>query len=373
MPGKNFVETMKQLGLSILDKYIIRKFLGTFIFAIILVLLIAIVFDVSEKIDNFMEKSAPLRAIAFDYYLNFIPYFGVLFMPLFTFISVIYFTSRMASNTEIIAILSSGIGFYRLMRPYFISALVIALFSFLLHNYVIPYSSRKIHAFEELYYRNNPATFKQRNVHRQVKPGMIIYLESFNTYNNRGRKFSIEEFENGKLVSKLFSDEVHWDSIKNKWVARNYYIREFVGDNQKILTGNSIDTVIQLTPEDFSRRDNAIEAMDTRELNQFIADQKMQGSSIIKLSLIEKYKRVSVPFSTFILTFVGVAVSSRKSKRGLGMHIGIGLAISFSYLLFMQFSTQFAISGNFNPLLAVWIPNIIFSFVAFVMYRLAPK
>ncbi len=364
---------MRKFGLYKIDEYIIKKFLGTFIFAIMLIIMIAVIFDFSEKIDDFIEKNAPLHAIIFDYYLSFIPYFAVLFMPLFTFIAVIYFTSRMASNTEIIAILSSGVSFNRLMRPYFISATVIATFSFVLSNFIIPGSTQKMLNFEELYYRNKPAVFRMINVHRQIKPGVIIYLENFNTYNNSGRKFSIEKFEHGKLVSKLLSDDIRWDSTKNKWTIRNYYIRTYVGDDQKITSGRTIDTTLNITPEEFKRRDNAIQAMNYNQLNKFIATQKLQGSSNIELALIEKYKRFSFPFSTFILTLIGVSVSSRKAKGGIGMHIGVGLLISFSYILFMQFSTQFSIGGTLSPLLAVWLPNIIFAFIAFLLYRLAPK
>lgn len=364
---------MKRFGLTIIDRYVIKKFLGTFFFAILLIIMIAVIFDFSEKIDDFIEKNAPFKAVIFDYYLNFIPYFAVLFMPLFTFVAVIYFTSRMAYNTEIVAILSSGMSFDRLLRPYFISATIIAAFSFLLNNFVIPDSTKEMLAFEELYYRNKPATFSKVNVHRQIEPGVIIYLESFNTYNNYGRKFSMEKFKNGKLVSKLFSDDIRWDSTANKWRIRNYYIRDYQGDNQIIRTGASLDTTLKITPEEFKLRDNAIQAMDLKELNDYITTQKMQGSSNIKLSLIEKYKRFSVPFSTFILTIIGVSVSSRKAKGGIGMQIGVGLMLSFAYILFMQFSTQFAIGGLFNPLVAVWIPNIIFAFIAFLLYRLAPK
>lgn len=364
---------MKKIGLYKIDEYIIRKFLGTFFFAIMLIIMIAVIIDFSEKIDDFIEKSAPLKAIIFDYYLSFIPYFAVLFMPLFTFIAVIYFTSRMAYNTEIIAILSSGVSFNRLLRPYFISATVIAIFSFTLSNFVIPDSTKKMLNFEELYYRNRPPVFTKVNVHRQIEPGVIIYLESFNTYNNYGRKFSMEKYENGKLISKLLSDDIRWDSTKNKWTIRNYYIRDYYKDNQKLTSGSTIDTTLKITPADFKRRDNAIQAMGLRELNEFIDSQRLQGSSNIELSLIEKYKRISFPFSTFILTIIGVSVSSRKIKGGVGMHIGLGLLISFAYILFMQFSTQFSISGTFSPLLAVWIPNVIFAFIAFMLYLAAPK
>ena len=360
-------------SISILDRYIIKKFLSTFFFAIILIVSIAIIFDFSEKIDRFIERDAPLKAIIFDYYLNFIPYFAVLFMPLFTFISVLYFTSRMAYNTEIIAILSSGLSFKRLLKPYLISATIISIISFTLSNYVIPVSIKKKLNFEELYYHTRPMTYNKINVHRQIEPGIIIYLEGYNTENNYGRRFSIEKYKNGKLVSKLLSDDIRWDEEKHKWTIHNYYIREYDGDQQHITSGITIDTTLNMTPDDFSRRDNALEAMKLNELNAFIKNQKLQGSSDFVFSLIEKYKRISFPFSTFILTLIGVSVSSRKIKGGIGLHIGIGLLISFSYILFMQFSTQFALGGKLSPLLAVWLPNIIFAIVSYFLYRLVPK
>lgn len=364
---------MNKKSLYILDWYIIKKFLGTFFFAIGLIISIAIVFDFSEKIDDFIEKNAPASAIIFDYYLNFIPYFAVLFMPLFTFIAVIFFTSKMAYNTEIVAILSSGVSFNRLMRPYLLSAIVIAIISFLLNNFVIPGSTKAMLDFEEMYYRDRPVSFTKVNVHMQIEPGVIIYLERFYTESNYGHKFSIEKFDDGKLVSKLISDEIRWNEETKKWTIKNYYIRDYLDENQIITKGFSIDTMLNLSPEEFKKRDNAIQAMTYKELNEHIDSQKLQGTSDVVFSLVEKYRRVSLPFSTFILTLIGVSVSSRKSKGGIGIHIGLGLLLSFSYILFLQFSTQFAISGALDPLLAVWIPNIIYIFISYYLYRIVPK
>ena len=366
-------KTMKKPELFILDWYIIRKFLGTFFFTIALIVAIAVVFDFSEKIDDFLENNAPIKKIIFDYYFNFIPYFAVLFSPLFTFISVIYFTSRMAYNTEIIAILSSGVSFKRLLVPYFISAFLLTVFFFSLNNFVIPHANSRKLAFEETYYHNAPKLVRERNIHKQIAPGIFIYLENFNTISNTGRKFSMEKFEKGKLVSKLFSDELSWDSTKSKWHIRNYYIRNFNDDHQTIIQGQVADTSINLTPEEFRRRDNAVEAMNLGELNQFIKEQKLQGASDIDLYLIEKHRRFSFPFSTFILTLIGVSVSSKKIKGGIGMQLGLGLLISFSYIVFMQFSSQFALSGAFSPFIAVWIPNVLFAIITVFIYRFAPK
>ncbi len=364
---------MKKPELYILDWYIIRKFLGTFFFTIALIVAIAVIFDLSEKIDDFLENNAPFRKIIFEYYLNFIPYFAILFSPLITFISVIYFTSRMAYSTELIAILSSGVSFKRILVPYFISAFMLTLFSFVLNNFVIPHANARKLSFEETYYHNSPRVVRERNIHKQIEPGIFVYLESFNTTSNIGRKFSMEKFTDGKLVSKLLSEEIRWDSTKNKWHIRNYYIRDFVNEHQILREGREMDTTINLTPGEFRRRDNAVEAMNLGELNQFVREQKLQGSPDIDMYLIEKHRRISFPFSTFILTLIGVSVSSKKVKGGIGMQLGIGLLISFTYIGFMQFSSQFAIGGAFSPFIAVWIPNAIFAVVAVFIYRLAPK
>jgi lipopolysaccharide export system permease protein len=356
-----------------LDVYIIKKFLGTYFGAITLIILIAVVFDFSEKIDDFLENNAPFQSVITDYYLNFIPYFAVLFAPLFTFIAVIFFTSRMAYNTEVIAILSSGVSFQRLLRPYFLAATIIMTFNLLMGNYVIPKANQKRFLFEENYYYKTPHGFKDRNVHRQIEPGIYIYLESYNTNNDYGRRFSIEKFENGELVSKLLSQEIRWDSTKNKWQIRNYYIRDYIDGKQVITTGTVLDTAINLDPQIFKMRDNVVEAMTINKLNDFIENQKMQGSGIVNSLLVEKHRRFSFPFSTYILTIIGVSVSSRKVRGGIGMHIGIGLLISFSYILFLQFSAQYAISGALPAWVAVWLPNLVYSFVAYFLYRLAPK
>ena len=370
---KIIYKIIRPLGLKIIDVYIIRKFLGTFFFSIVIILSIAVIFDFSEKIDDFIENQAPFREVIFDYYLNFIPYFAVLFSSLFTFISVIFFTSKMAYNTEIIAILSSGVSFRRLLRPYMVSAGFIALFAFSLSNFVIPDANRVKLNFEEKYIHSRPYTFNRRNIHRQIEPGVFIYMESYSNYSTTGYNFSLEKFEDGKLVSKMMADQISWDSTDNKWIARRYYIRDINGMHENLREGNTIDTTLNMTPEDFSRRLNVVETMSLSELNKFIKVSKMQGETNVVAYLIEKYKRTAFPFSTFILTLIGVAVSSQKVRGGIGMQLGTGLMISFGYILFMQFSSQFSIGGSLPPLLAVWLPNMIFAVVAFVLYKMAPK
>ncbi len=355
-----------------LDLYIIRKFLGTFFFAIVLIISITIVFDFSEKIDNFIDKEAPFKAVIFDYYINFIPYFANLFSALFTFVSVIYFTSKMAYDTEIIAILSSGISFKRLMFPYFISALIIGIFSFFLSNFVIPPANAKRLDFTETYLKKRFVN-KERNIHRQIEPGLFIYMTNFETSSKIGYKFSLEKFEGKQLVSKLTSRSIKWNKEKEKWTIKDYVIRRIDGDKETLEKGKSIDTLLNFKPDEFSRRTNVVEAMNMMELDDFIDEQIMRGDSNISAYKIEKYRRIANPFSAFILTLIGVSLASRKVRGGMGLHLGIGLALSFSFILFMQISTVFATNGSMNPLLAVWLPNILFSVIGIYLYRVAPK
>lgn len=355
-----------------LDLYIIKKFLGTFFFSILLIISIAIVFDLTEKLDDFIEKEVPLKEIVFDYYINFAPYYANLFMYLFVFIAVIFFTSKMASRSEIIAILSTGISFRRLMYPYWVSATFLAIFSFILGNFVIPPATAIRLDFENTYIKGTYYN-KDRNIHKQLSPGVFMYIENYNTTTDMGYKFSLEKYENKKMVSKLMSDLIKWDTTDNTWKVHNYYIRNFGDSIHDISYGKLIDTALTITPEDFKRRLKSIETLDYFELNDFIEEQILHGNENINAYLIEKYKRLAAPFSTFILTLIGISVSSRKVRGGTGLNIGIGLMLSFSYILFMQIATQFSINGNVPPLLSVWIPNILYLIIGLFVYRLAPK
>ncbi len=365
---------MKIRGSFILDVYIIKKFLGTYVFALSLLMFIVVIFDLTEKLDNFIERDAPISSVVFDYYFNFIPYFLLLFSPLFTFITVIFFTSKMAGHTEIIAMFSNGLSYNRFLLPYFVSTFIIAVFVFALSNFVIPHANMRRHAFEEIYVQPSPVSYNKRNIHIQVQPNVYVYMESYSTSGKVGHKFSMEEFtEEGQLKSKLISDYVRWDTSTNKWRIRNYYIRTFDGDKELIEEGQFIDTALNISPEDFSMRENIVEEMNISELNRFIAKQKIKGSDNITPFLIEKYRRLAIPFSTFILTLIGVSLSSKKVRGGIGTHIGAGIGLSFAYILFMQFSSQFAIGGSINTMLAVWLPNIVFAIIAGYLYYLAPK
>jgi lipopolysaccharide export system permease protein len=358
--------------LKIIDKYIIRKFLGTFFFSLALIIAVAVIFDISEKLDDFIERKAPFSAIVFDYYFNFIPYFANLFAYLFVFISVIFFTARMAANTEIVAILNSGVSFRRLLFPYFVSAGLIAVISFYFNGWVIPHSNKIKLDFENVYIKN-PVEFKDRNMHRQISPGVFMYMESYNNNNNTGYRFSLEKLENGKRTWFLNSDRIIWDSLSGKWKIENYYLRKINGFHEYIENGFRKDTNLNIRPSDFKRRLNIIEAMDTPALNSFIREEEQQGSANVTAYKVEKYRRTAVPFSTFILMLIGVSLSSRKVRGGIGAQLGIGIFLSFAYIMFQQISNTFAINGSIAPLIAVWIPNFIFAIVAVYMVRMAPK
>jgi len=355
-----------------LDLYIIKKFLGTFFFSLLLIIAIAIIFDLSEKLDDFIEKQVPVNEIIFKYYMNFAPYYAKLFVFLFVFIAVIFFTSKMANRSEIIAILSTGVSFRRLLFPYFISATVLALLSLYLSNFVIPPATAIRLDFENKYIKGTYYN-QDRNIHKQISPGVFIYMENYNTTSDIGYKFSIEKFENKKLVSKLMSDLVQWDSTTGKWRVQKYYIRNLGDSIHEITYGKSIDTALTIYPEDFEQRLTTVETLNYFELNDFIDAQILHGTENVNAYLIEKHRRIAFPFSTFILTLIGVSVSSRKVRGGTGLNIGIGLLLSFSYILFMQISTQFSINGSLPPIVSVWIPNMIYLIVALFVYRLAPK
>ena len=360
-------------GLKILDIYVIRKFLSTFLLSIVLILSIVVIFDLSEKIDDFLESGAKLNVILFDYYLNFIPYFAVLFSSLFAFLAVIYFTSRMAYNTEIIAILNSGMSFRRFMVPYFISATLIASVTFYLSDQVIPGANKVKLDFEEQYVKKRPIRFKTKDFHRQIEPGVYVYLHSYSNVSKVGYQFTIEKFEDGELVSKMVADQIRWDTAVNKWRARRYYIRTIDGLNETIEEGKQIDTTLAMHPDDFKMRLTIVETMSLKELDEFIQKQRMQGETNIASYLIERHNRIAFPFTTFILTLIGVAVSSRKIRGGIGLQIAIGVVISFTYILFMQFSKQFAIGGMLPVMAAVWLPNVFFLIVALFLMRMAPR
>ena len=345
-----------------IDWYIIKQFLGTYIFSIALIISISVVFDINEKIDKFLNPDVPLKAIIVDYYFNFIPYYANLFSPLFTFIAVIFFTSKLADRSEIIAMLASGMSFRRLMLPYGISAAVIAIVTFVLNAYIIPPATATRIDFQNKYIKNKKVDYV-KNAQLEIEPGVIAYFDSYDARSNMGYRFSLEHFEEKKLVSRLTAKSIKYDSLY-QWTVIDYMIRDFDGMREQIRNGSRMDTTLTIVPSDFLISVNDCETMTTPELNTYINRQKKRGVGNIQTFQIEYHKRFATIMAAFILTSIGASLSSRKIKGGMGMNIGIGLALSSSYILFMTITSTFAISGYVSPGVAAWIPNILYTFIA---------
>lgn len=356
-----------------LDWYIIKKFLGTYFFAIALIISIAVVFDINENIDKFVTNKAPVSAIVFDYYMNFIPYFSNLFSPLFVFIAVIFFTSKLAENSEIIAMFSTGMSFKRMMRPYMISAAIIALVTYGLGAYVIPEGNITRLNFEDQYKKKKKQEYV-RNVQLEVDSGVIAYMERYENYNKTAYRFSLDKFVDKKLVSRLTARSATYDTTNvHHWTVKNYIIRELNGMRETITKGERLDTIIKMEPQDFLIMKGQQQTMTSPELSEYISKQKQRGFANIKEFEIEYHQRIAMSFAAFILTTIGVSLSSRKVKGGMGLYLGIGLALSFSYILFQTVSATFAVNGNTPPIVAVWIPNLLYTVIAIYLYRKAPK
>lgn len=361
------------LGLKKLDWYIMKKFISTFFVAILLVIGIVIIFDISEKIDDFVSRQAPVKAIIFDYYFNFIPYFMNMFSPLFVFISVIFFTSRMTANSEFVAMLSCGVNYHRIMVPYLLSAALIAALSLTLNLWVIPQANAKRQAFEKLYVKDRSKK-TDRDIHYKLEDNQFVYVESFSSWNNTAYNFTLETVGEDHLVSKLSAESAQWDSVKHVWKLKNYFIRSYgEGLGDKVRTGKQLDTAISLTVEDFYRTSFTVEKLSHDELNNLIKVQEDRGDANVMFAKIEKNNRLSLPFSAFILTIIGVSLSTKKRRGGIGWNIAIGIGLSFSYILFMRFSEMFVYTDTLPPGIAIWLPNFIFAIIAIILYRIAPK
>lgn len=358
-----------------LDWYIIRKFIGTYIFSIVLIISIALVFDFNENLSKFTKYHAPWRAIVFDYYANFIPYYSNLFSPLFVFIAVIFFTSKLAGNSEIIAMLSSGVSFRRLMRPYMISCVLIASVTFYLNSFVIPHGTVIRQNFESLY-RNSKKNTSAENVQLQVGKGTVAYIQHYDDRYKRGYGFSLDKFEGKKLVRHMTAMEIQYDTIadaKYHWKATNWKTRTLVGLRERIVTGDVKDTVILMEPTDLVYSKGQQETFTSPELLDYISKQTSRGSGNVVQYEVEFHKRIAMSFSSFILTIIGLSLSARKRKGGMGLYLGIGLGLSFGYIMLQTVSSTFAINAGTPPVLAAWIPNLIFAFIAYFCYRHAPR
>ena len=361
-------------GFKILDRYIFRKFLGTYFFAIAMIIVIVVVFDYVEKVDDFTELKAPLKAVIFDYYLNFIPFFINQFSGLFTFIACIFFTSKLAYQTEIVAMLSGGMSFRRLMWPYFLGALAISSLSLALSLWVIPYTQRTLVDFE-MQYRKKRQNFQfDRHIYRQIEPGTFLYIRDFSKNSNQARFFVLERYEERTITQSLEAADAKFDPESRRWTASRYTLRSRDSLGRELFSQHrNLDTLLNLDINELGRVKELIKTMTISELNDFLDQQKAKGSDDIAIIQVEQQSRFAYPAATFILTLIGGSLSSRKVRGGTGLHIGIGTALCFSYILFNRFFEEFAKGGALPPYVAVWIPNLIYLGIAVYLYQKAPK
>lgn len=349
-----------------LDRYIITKFLGTFFFSIVLILSIAVVFDITEKIDDFFENQVPIKEIIVDYYFNFFPYYLNMFSSLFIFIAVIFFTSKLAGNSEIIAMLSTGMSYRRLMWPYFISALVLCLMTFWLGGYVIPVASGKMLAFTDKYIQQYSSEHA-RNIQMQVEPGTVLYMESFQLKTGIGYRVSLEHFDGKSLTSRITADRIHYDSAY-QWHMENYVERDFVGMREDMNKGYRKDITIPIEPNELFITAEEAQQMTNPELREYMTKQEARGAGNIKAFKTEWYKRLASALGAFIVTLLGVTMSSKKVRGGMGKNLGIGIVLTALYILFSTVSTTFSVTGVMSPFIAAWLPNFVFLAIGIVLY-----
>lgn len=364
---------LSKLKIKRLDRYIISKFLGTYFFAIALIIAIIVVVDYNENIDKFTVSNATFKGIIFDYYLNLVPYYANTFSALFVFIAVIYFTSKLAETSEIIAMFAAGVSFKRLLRPYMISAAIIALLTYMLSAYVIPLGNKTRIEFEQEYKRKSVVE-TARNIQLQVDDSTIAYFERYDSRTRTGYRFSLDKFKDKKLISHMTARTITYHPTeKHKWTAKNWMIRELTDDKEviKAEVREPLDTIIKIEPGDFLITKGQQETMTSPQLSEYIDKQKARGMANIKPFEIEYHKRIAMSFAAFILTIIGASLSSKKTKGGMGLSLGIGLGLSFSYILFQAISSAFA--EQMPVAIAVWIPNILYSFIAIYLYKKAPK
>lgn len=360
------------MKLTIIDRYIIKKYIGTFLYTMAIFTVVAVIFDVSERIDDFMKYKAPLSKIIFEYYAGFIPFYLNFLSPLINFIAVIFFTAKMANQTEIVPILSGGMSFNRFLRPYFISATIIFLITLAFNIYIIPRTNKLKVDFENVYVKPLDNNTKL-STHMQIDSNSYVYLESFDNDRKIGYNFILEIFDKKELKEVLIADRITWDSISTKWQIHSYSTRTIDSLTETMTKGDLKDTTLDMSPRDFEIYDNLFSAMSQGELNSRIEKEETRGTGYMVNLKLERYKRYVYPFSAFVLTLMGVALSSRRARGGIGLSLGVGIALSFTYILFIQFATMFSLKGGLSPLIATLIPNIIFGALAIILTIRAPK
>lgn len=360
------LKSYRVIDLKTLDWYIIKKFLGTFFFSIVLILSIAIVFDLTEKLDDFFEDQLTAKEIIKDYYIHFIPYYANMFSSLFIFISVIFFTSKMAGNSEVIAILASGVSYQRFLVPYFISATLLFGLGVWLSGYVIPPASRHLLTFTDKHVERFTSE-NVRNVQMEVEPGMILYIESFQNRTKMGYRASLERFEGKVLMGRITADRIRYDSLYN-WHFENYIRRDFHGMRETLSRGDRLDTIIPIEPKELFMTAESAQMMTNPELREFMARQEARGSGNIQAFETEWHKRWAGPIGAFIMTLLGVTMSSKKVRGGMGKNLGLGIVLTALYILFSTVSTTFSVTGVMSPFMAAWLPNFVFLAIGIALY-----
>lgn len=381
--------------MKILDRYVLKRFLSTFVFVVLILLSIVTVIDLTEKMDKYARAELSTLEIL-GYYKDYIPWIGSLITPITIFIATVYVCSRLAAHSEIIAMLSAGISFKRTLVPYFIGASIVAAISFVLNGWIIPDSNKSRLAFE-LEYLQNKYYFNQRNIHMQVAPGTYMYMQSYQNITRTGYHFTLERFDDNRLVEKLTANRVTWDTVKQKWTLYEWKLKHvdsvFEASLRRVSSndtegmaptttglpqlseksGKSLDTALVIHPQEFESDYRKYDGMTLNELNDHIRNLRARGSAGVEVYEVEKYTRYAHTFTIFILVFMGVIVSSRKSRGGTGLQIALGFLLSFLFIIFFMLFRTFAETGSMPPQISVWIPNIIFAIIALGMYKYVPR
>lgn len=358
-----------------IDAYILRKFLGTFFYTLLLFAIVASAIDLSENLDEFVEEKVPIGEIILGYYANFVPELVFMLTPIFLFVAVIFFTSKLASRSEIVGLFGTGVSFYRLLwGPYFVGALILVGLQLLGNHYFVPKAAQNKFEFEREFLNKNKAR-REQNIYLQTDSISFVTLSMYNPRDSSGRSFVYERIQDGQLKFKVLGDRIRWNTDRDTWEVTNFVSRELIGDKEILDYGQVRFDDFNLLPSDFGKKlkERSKGTMTTPELNRFIARERQIGSTQLAFFLVEKHRRTAIPFATIILTFIALAIASRKTRGGMGWHILVGFALSGLFVVFLQFSTTFATNGTLSPQLAVWIPNIIFGLICIVMVRNAPK
>ncbi|MEZ4910603.1 MAG: LptF/LptG family permease [Saprospiraceae bacterium] len=361
--------------MKILDLYIIKKYLSTFFFTMLLITMIAITINYFEQVDKFMEYNLSFKQIVVEYYLHFIPWINGLLWPLFALLAVIFFTSRMAKNSEIISILSAKVSYTRFLTPYMIAGTILAILLWIGNNYVIPKSNKIKNEFESEYMKRSTKESRNYNLHFWVSPTEKVYIRNFSSSDSTGRTFRFEKFENNVLTFALKANRILYSGQPNHWKLEGYELRKFDGMKEVLIQkpNEKMDTVFNFNPSDFTVYKKQMEMMNTTDLRNFLKNEQNRGLDSGKKYQIELYRRTADPFTILILTLIGVSVASRKVRGGMGFHLAAGVIIGSVFVIISKFSTTFSSNLSLPPIIGVWIPNIFFSIVAYFLYKYAQK